>query len=134
MAEIIKTDENKQVRRKRILVIDDDPLILMQMKTILREFYDVTVVADGNTAITFLDNHEVDLIFLDYVMPVVDGPTVYARLKENEKNKNIPVVFLSGVCERDTIVKIMTEYEPEGYMIKPATKMDLVCKVIEILG
>ena len=56
-------------KRKHILVADDDPQQLVQIKEHLSEFYDVTLINSGKKEIRCLEKYRTDLIFLDYLMP-----------------------------------------------------------------
>ena len=47
---------------------------------------------------------------------------------------HIPVVFLTGVTEKETVVKTLVELKPQGYIVKPSKKSELVAKIIDILG
>ncbi len=120
--------------RKRILVVDDDPQVLAQIKENLNYFYDVTAVLSGAMAYRFLEKHTVDLILLDYMMEGENGPDVLARLRSNNATKDIPVMFLTGVSDpiivRDTLVRL----RPQGYLLKPIKKSELVGRIIDILG
>jgi CheY-like chemotaxis protein len=120
--------------RKHILVVDDDSSQLLQMKEHLREFYEVTLVRSGESAIKYLTKHRVDLILLDYMMPVMNGPQVLETLRLMPALQFIPVVFLTGVTEKDTVVKTLVELKPQGYIVKPAKKSEIVAKIIDILG
>ncbi len=122
------------IRRRRILVVDDDAQQLSQIKGNLEEFYDVTAVRSGFDALKYLENHEVDLMLLDYMMPVMDGPKVLYRLRTTRAHTNLPVVFLTGVTEREKVVKTLVELRPQGYIIKPSKKSEIVAKIIDVLG
>ena len=67
-------------------------------------------------------------------MPQPDGPKVLASLKSNKEFSSIPVVFLTGVSEREKVLKTIVELKPQGYLIKPAKKSEIVAKIIDILG
>ena len=120
--------------RKHILVVDDDPEQLSQIKEHLKEFYEVTLVTSGKNIEKFLQRYYVDLILLDYLMPDMDGPQALALLRANPDYKNIPVIFLTGVSEKETVIKTLVELKPEGYVLKPTKKSDLVAKIIDVLG
>ena len=120
--------------RKHILVVDDDPEQLSQIKEHLKEFYEVTLVASGRNIVKYLQRYHVDLILLDYLMPDMDGPQALALLRANSDYKNIPVIFLTGVSEKETVIKTLVELKPEGYVLKPTGKSDLVAKIIDVLG
>ena len=120
--------------RRHILVVDDDSEQLLQIKEHLREFYEVTLVRSGEAAIKYLTKHQADLILLDYMMPEMSGPEVFDRLHQMPSLMNIPVIFLTGVSEKETVVKTLVELKPQGYIVKPARKSELVAKIIDILG
>ena len=120
--------------RKRILVVDDDPQQLMHIKDLLKEFYDVSVVKSGEDCFRFLDKKGADLILLDYLMPEMDGPAVLNGLRSLEDTANIPVIFLTGMTEKTAVIKTLTELKPQGYIVKPSKKSELVAKIIDVLG
>ena len=124
----------KVYARRRILVVDDDTQQLMQIKELLDEFYDVTVVKSGDAALRFLSKHKVDLILLDYIMPDADGPNTLKCIRDKEDTANIPVIFLTGVTEKNTVIETLTDLKPQGYVIKPPKKSELVAKIIDVIG
>jgi DNA-binding response OmpR family regulator len=82
---------------KRILVVDDDENILNLEKTILEQKgFDVTGAAGGAEALRLLGEHTFDLVLLDVMMPEVDGFTVCRKIKEDNRLKDIPVIFLTA--------------------------------------
>lgn len=120
--------------RKHILVVDDDPEQLMLIKEQLREFYEVTLVGSGELAFKALKKFKVDLILLDYMMPKMDGPEVLQMLREFPDYKDIPVVFLTGVSEREVVIQTLMNLKPQGYLLKPSKKSEIVAKIIDVLG
>ena len=127
-------EENLTPRKQRILVVDDDPEQLAQIREHLQDFYEVVLARSGAIAFKYLENHEADLMLLDYIMPEMDGPTVLYRMRTTRALANMPVVFLTGVAEREKVVKTLTELRPQGYIIKPAKKSDIIAKIIDVLG
>ncbi len=123
-----------KVKRKRILVVDDDKDQLMIIREHLAEFYDVRVVRSGEAALRFLGSHRADLMLLDYLMPEMDGPEVLRCIRESDEYPWIPVIFLTGVKEKEVVVKTLVELKPQGYIVKPAKKSELVAKIIEVIG
>ena len=65
-----------------------------------------------------------DLILLDYEMPEVDGPQVLAMLRNDQELANIPVVFLTGINNPESIEKLLS-LNPAGYILKSTTSEDL---------
>ena len=127
-------DSPDGIRRKHILVVDDDPEQLSNIKEQLREFYEVTLVKSGEDAFRFLEKRLPDLILLDYMMPDMSGPQVLRRMKMIDDYMNIPVVFLTGNSERSSVIDTLTELRPAGYLIKPSKKSEIVAKIIDVLG
>ncbi len=123
-----ETPAEEENARKHILVVDDDRSILKLLKTALSDEYDVTTIANGLLVEKVIQSKKVDLILLDYEMPIETGADVFRKLKKNEKAKDIPVCFLTGVAERSKIVEIMT-LKPHGYMLKPID-MDMLRSTI----
>ena len=80
-------------------------------------------------AISFLlkvpEKEKVNLILLDYEMPIVDGPQVLQMLRQEPATANIPVVFLTGVGTREGVSRVM-ELKPDGYILKSTTRDDLL--------
>jgi len=111
--------------RKRILIVDDDPSYAAMVKEWIRKDYRVETVTAGMQAITFLLKNPVDLILLDYEMPVVDGPQVLQMLRQENATKDIPVVFLTGVGTKEEVERVMSLH-PSGYILKTTTKENLI--------
>ena len=89
---------------KTILTIDDDPVILNQIKAILEGGYKIRPFRSGEAALDFLKDHPVNLILLDCNMPDgMSGFEVLDKLQENQEFKSIPVIFLtaSGADENE---------------------------------
>ena len=121
------------VEKKSILIVDDDPDYAKMVKTWINEDYTVNIVTGGTQAIKFVTKKNVDLILLDYEMPIVDGPQVFEMLKSEEDSKDIPVVFLTGNGTREGVLRVM-ELGPAGYVLKGATKQELQAKIKSVLA
>ena len=89
------------MNRKKVMIIDDDREMLTFMKGQLEVLYDVTSYTSGEEAIRQLleTENRPDIILLDIVMDGMDGYEVLGKLKENERLKKIPVVFLTGITD-----------------------------------
>ncbi len=120
--------------RRRILVVDDDTEQLMNIKDQLKEFYDVTVVKSGEQAFKYLNKNSVDLMLLDYIMPEMDGPTVFENIRQDYEPEELPIIFLTGVQEKEKVLHALLELKPQGYIVKPSKKSELVAKIIDVLG
>ena len=123
----------KPLVRRKILVIDDSSLMLKVIRENLHDRYDVTVVTSGELALNFLETKTVDLIILDYDMPVMSGTEVFAKLRDNKKTRGIPVIFLTGVTDRQKISKAL-KMGPKGYLLKPIDINRLLKLIAECIG
>ncbi len=104
-------------RKKRILVVDDDAVMLRTMKNWLSKKYDVYMANSGMNAISFLAQNVVDLILLDYEMPVASGLQVFEMIKGEPRTADIPVIFLTAKDDRETVMKVLAA-KPEKYLLK----------------
>lgn len=116
--------------KKKILVVDDDGVMLRTIKEWLSIKYEVYIANSGMNAITFLANNKVDLILLDYMMPVVSGPQVFAMLRNDPMTKSIPVMFLTAKSDKTSVLKVAA-LKPEKYLLKSMPPPELVQQINE---
>ncbi len=109
--------EEKKEELKRILVVDDDATMLRTLKAMLSDKYRVYTANSGMNAIQLLLKTPVDLIMLDYEMPVVKGPQVLEMLRSEQQLKDIPVMFLTAKTDRQSISEVLS-LNPESYLLK----------------
>ena len=119
-------------QKKHILVIDDDIRMLKSLKEQLHDTYEVATALNGKLALKFLETKEIDLILLDYEMPDENGPEVLTKIRENNKLASIPVLFLTGVTEREKIQNALS-MKPQGYLLKPIDHEKLLDTIKEFL-
>ena len=115
----------EEVRKKCVLVVDDDVSYLRVLKEWLKEDYQVGIAKSGMQAITWLARNNVDLILLDYDMPVTNGLKVFEMLRSEQFSRDIPVMFLTGKDDRESILRVMT-LKPAGYMLKNISRAQLL--------
>lgn len=118
--------------RKHVLVVDDDPRMLKVIKRHLEDSYDVATAVNGKVALKFLENKTTNLILLDYEMPGQNGPEVLAQLRENPVTAHIPVIFLTGINDREKI-RTALSLKPQGYLLKPIERDKLLESISNIL-
>ena len=116
--------------KKRILIVDDDPQYLMLVREWLKGKYKVSMANSGLQAIKWLGNNTVDLILLDYEMPITSGPQVLEMLRGDEETKAIPVMFLTGKSDKQSVMAVIA-LKPEGYFLKSIQKEELLEKLEE---
>lgn len=129
-----KLEEIKnRAEKKHVLIIDDDPLMLKLIKEYLGETYTVATAVSGKIAHKFLESRETNLILLDYEMPEENGVEVLRKIRENEKLANIPVIFLTGITDREKLLQALV-LKPQGYLIKPVDKEKLIGTIEKYIG
>ena len=119
--------------KKHILIVDDDKNMLKMLRWFLCEDYDVTMVDSGKMALEAVIKRTPDLILLDYMMPLFDGPHVLEIIRKREESKNVPVLFLTSVTDKDKILECLS-LNPQGYLVKPISRTELLERVDEVLN
>lgn len=115
----------QEQNRKTILLVDDASVQLRAMEGILKENYNVKMATSGMEAIEQIKISRPDLILLDYNMPGCDGPETFELIQKEENGKDVPIVFVTGVNQRDRIKEAL-RLKPEGYLVKPVKREELL--------
>lgn len=123
------------INESDVLIIDDNIENLKVLQNILlKAGYRIRTAINGNLALQSANNKAPDLIILDIGMPEMDGYEVCQILKENEKLKNIPVIFISGHADTENKVKafkaggvdyITKPFQVEEVLVRVRTHLDL---------
>ena len=116
--------------KKTILIVDDDPNYLALVREWLKGTYKVAMANSGIQAIKWLGKHKTDLILLDYEMPVTTGPQVLEMLRSDEETRSIPVMFLTGKSDKQSVMSVVA-LKPENYFLKSIQKQELLDKLGE---
>jgi CheY-like chemotaxis protein len=91
---------------KRILVVDDDELVLMALRELLTpEGYEVHTVSCGSKALERLEKYGYDLLVLDIIMPEMDGFQLCKKIREKENYRGKPIVFLTAKSREEDKAK-----------------------------
>lgn len=125
--------KEETTKKKRILVVDDNGTALRTIKVMLEERYEVAVAISGAQAITSIGKQRPDLILLDYEMPVCDGKKTLEMIRADKDMKDIPVIFLTAVDDRENIEAVLS-LNPAGYLLKPPIKKRLISEIDKVLG
>lgn len=128
-----KNTGSNEHRKKSVLVVDDSGIFLRMMKGLLEDQYDVSVITSGLKAISLIHEKKPDLILLDYEMPLYDGRETMMKIRESESTKDIPIVFVTAVNDKEHIKAVLSQ-RPAGYLLKPLDKERLIRTVKEIIG
>lgn len=123
-----------QKKTHKILLVDDDPNILISLEFLMRKNgFDVLIARNGTEAMELLNENVPDLTLLDIMMPDVDGYEICRHIKTSKKLKHSKVMFLSAKT-READVRKGYELGADLYVTKPFSTKDLVKKVEELLA
>lgn len=119
---------------KHVLVIDDDPDIrdLVQMSFESAAGWRVTLADSGEEGVSLARECLPDAILLDVMMPGLDGPATFQRLREHAETCDIPVVLLTANPQADE--RYRTRLKLSGMIAKPFNPFALPRRLAEILG
>jgi len=117
--EAMSVEDTRNEYIPNILIVDDIPVNLALLGYILKNIgYKVRPVPSGSLALKVAEKEKPDLIFLDIMMPEMDGFEVCRRFKENKDLCDIPIIFISALNDTNDIVKAL-ECGGADYITKP---------------
>ena len=122
---------------KKIIIIDDDPQIVLFLTTLLEDHGYATISAvDGVDGLEKVKADKPDLILLDITMPEKSGVRFYRDVRDDEALKEIPVIMVTVIMEefKRFISSRKQVPPPDGYFSKPVDKDALLAKLEEVLG
>jgi CheY-like chemotaxis protein len=121
---------------KKILVIDDEELIVRSLAKLLEKSgYDVFVVKTGEDALVVVEEESFDLIISDIRMPGMTGVEAVEQISgylSSNKQNCPPVIFITGYADKECEAKAK-KLNPAAYILKPFDVQDLVSKIADIL-
>ena len=114
--------------KKELLIVDDDESYLKLIKKWMSDAYKATAVKSGAQALKFLEGHRPDLVLLDFEMPELNGGDVLQKMREKPETADIPVFFLTGNVDPESLEKI-AELNPDGYLSKTMRRSEIAAAV-----
>ncbi len=129
------TSEEKKifVGKNRILIVDDDPLNVKLLQTMLaKENYEVIEAYDGESTLKIASEEHPDLILLDIMMPGMDGYEATRILKNDPKTKDIPILLITSLDGRDDKLKGL-RVGADDFLNKPVNTSELRARVQSLL-
>lgn len=131
--EKLLSPQANKVNLQRIVIVEDDSLhadLLMEYMSVLYPSIEVHIASSGFEAGTMIQALNPQLIFLDLVMPDVDGFAVCAQLRQNETTKNTPIIVISGLSEPSSIERILAAGANQ-FLAKPI-RLNVLKETIEL--
>ena len=118
----------------KILVIDDNSYMRKLLESRLKaNNFEVLLAENAKEALDKAQNHTPDLILLDISMPKVDGFQIGEKLKDNDKTRPIPIIFVTARGQEEEILKA-TKIGAVSYVIKPFKPEFLLGEIKKALG
>ena len=123
--------------RKRVLLVDDDPVFVEAVRAVLETRYEIDAAANGEEALEAIGRRPPDLIILDVMMDYLsEGFDVARKLRTDPSTREIPIIMLTGV---DQVYNVRMEVDEswvpcEKYLEKPVSPADLLRHVSELIG
>lgn len=122
---------------KKILIVDDEPHIRALLEQTLEDFEDAAVeiltAKDGQEALEIIEEEHPDLVFLDVMMPRMNGFDVCQKVKQELNLANLYIVMLTAKGQEFDKKKGL-EVGADTYMTKPFDPDEIVAKASEVLG
>lgn len=114
-----------------ILIVDDDVQTLKTLSQYLEGHARVSTVIGGRQALEYVHQNHVDIILLDIEMPIMDGYLTLEQLRKTEECINVPIIFLSGKSDKNTILN-SSLLGVDGFLVKPISEETLINKIEEV--
>ncbi len=116
-------------RKELVLIVDDSPENLGMLNLALeKEGMDTLVALEGSQALSIAKKMLPDIILLDAMMPNMDGFEVCQALKEDSELKPIPVIFMTGLSDKESVLKGFTSGGID-YVTKPIVNSELIARM-----
>jgi CheY-like chemotaxis protein len=116
---VVETD------KRHIIVVDDNPVLLRNMRNMLQDKYRVTLATSAAQCMKAMGQDRPDLIILDYEMPVVDGRQTLEMIRSEDDYKDVPVIFLTGIADKEHVDAVL-DLKPAGYFVKPPMQTKII--------
>jgi CheY-like chemotaxis protein len=130
--------------QNKILIVDDDPDIVLFLTTLLTDHgYETDDAPNGEVALEKISENPPSLILLDLMMPKKSGIALLSELRKDEKSKDIPIIMVTGVSAETGIDlesflkgsgKEADLPTPAGYVEKPVEPEKLLTMIQEVLN
>jgi len=127
---VVANEKPKKRSKTTILVADDDPQTLrLVARNLQLEGYDVFTASDGKQALELIEQHALDLVLLDVMMPKMDGFTLWHRVREFS---SVPIIMATSLGRDQDIVRGL-DLGADDYLAKPFSVEQLIARVRAVL-
>jgi len=124
------SDDNLQLPRSRILLVDDTPQNLVALEVVLEDMdCDLDSVTSGNAALAKLLKHDYALVLLDVQMPEMAGFEVADIMRSHQRTQTVPIIFVTAISKETRFVQQGYRSGAVDYLFKPIDPQLLQSKV-----
>ena len=118
---------------KKILIVDDEPSIIVPLQFLMEQNgYETMVAFSGEEAMEYINTDPPDLILLDIMLPVIDGFEVCQRVRERPELDHVRIIMITAMGSEANIAKGLA-LGADAYVTKPFSNAAVVEKVKELL-
>jgi CheY-like chemotaxis protein len=136
LAQTIRKHVQPQAKEPcRVLIVDDDPLALDLLGTVLRSVgYEIHTASNGSAALELLSQISVNGILLDLLMPEMDGFELLEHLKDSDRLKEIPVIILTAKNLTEDDVALLAREAKALFQKGSSWRDELLVTLSKMLG
>ena len=120
------------IRKKKILIVEDDPDIRIMMEYILKDEYDLVLSEDGRSGIDKALEEKPDVILLDIYMPGISGFEVCKAVRDNPEISSTPIIILTAGALKEEITNGYA-LGANDYIFKPFDPEELIERIEKLL-
>ncbi len=119
---------------KRILIVDDEPNIVVSLEWLMkREGFETLIAGDGEAALAAVEQGAPDLVILDVMLPTMNGFEVCRRIRSDPRWNGVKILILSA-NGRETEVAKGLGVGADAYVTKPFSTKELVAQIRQMVG
>ena len=126
--EYLNQKKNVWVMNTILLVEDEPPIRLMLSFALNKAGFNTIEAGDKENAELLLEDHNPDLILMDWMLPDGSGIDMVKSLKNNRETQSIPVFMLTAMCTEENVIKGL-DAGADDYVIKPFSPMELIARI-----
>lgn len=125
--------KQKYQQKIKVIVVEDDVSVAKTIQyNLVKEGFDVNIVADSDGLMSYVKVIQPDIILIDWVLPGIPGTAICSMLRKDRDTANIPIIMISA--RKDDIDKVIGfEHGADDYITKPISQPELIARIKAIL-